>query len=82
MSHGPKGVVALPGTGDATHSAIYRDKGSANGYPDLGVSTLYELFSTSVEKYADLPALGFRPVTVSGPPPLRPSAAPQRWICL
>ncbi|KAI8471525.1 MAG: hypothetical protein J3K34DRAFT_416911 [Monoraphidium minutum] len=58
----PDCIVAV-GEGDATHSPIYRRNTSKDGYPTLeGVATLYELFSKSVEKYADLPALGHRVV--------------------
>lgn len=55
--------VAPIGEGDANHSPIYRLTTSKDGFPKLdGVTTLYELFSKSVDKYADLPALGHRVV--------------------
>lgn len=55
-----KGVVEVSGP-TANQSPIYRRPSSKNGFPTLdGVTTLYELFSKSAEKFADLPALGHR----------------------
>lgn len=41
-------------------SAIYRHKSSKDGFPLLDASTLYEVFTTSVEKYRDNDCLGVR----------------------
>jgi non-ribosomal peptide synthetase component F len=43
-------------------SAIYRCAASKKGFPELGVATLYEAFDRSSKKFADLPALGHRPI--------------------
>lgn len=52
--------------GEATknRSAVFRRESSKEGFPQIDVSTLYELFSKSAERFADLPALGSRPIKV------------------
>lgn len=47
-------------------SAIFRHAGSKDGFPSLDVSTLYELFSKSVEKYPDNDCLGVRVKNADG----------------
>lgn len=60
----PKGVVAL-GEPSQNASAVFRRESSKDGFPTLpGITTLYELFTKSVEKYGDLPAIGSRPIKV------------------
>ncbi len=66
-----KYVVALGETRPATKdkpsaSAIYRHAGSKDGFPKLEVNTLYELFTRSVEKYADKDCLGQRVKNADG----------------
>ena len=41
-------------------SAAYRHASAKDGYPTLGVSTLFENFVVSVEKYASNKCLGWR----------------------
>ena len=52
---------------NATQSAVYRRASSKEGFPGIGVTTLYELFTKSAEARPDLPALGRRPIAVSTP---------------
>jgi hypothetical protein len=78
------GLVAVaPPTANA--SAVYRRASAKDGFPTLEVSTLYELFSRSVEKYGDLPALGRRPIDKARPPGGRigrgASGTPRRARC-
>jgi hypothetical protein len=63
----PNCVVAVSEP-TANASAIYRRASSKDGFPTLEVTTLYELFNRSVEKYGDLPALGRRPIDQAGGP--------------
>lgn len=49
------------GEGRPAVGPTYRNVVATEGYPTLeGVSTLYELFQSSAEKYADNPCLGHR----------------------
>jgi hypothetical protein len=64
-------ALGQPGNGS---SAVYRHHKSANGFPSLGVETLYELFAKSAEKYPQRPALGRRVMKVR---PGRRSRAPR-----
>lgn len=64
----PRGVAPMPGTATDSASAIFRDARSLAGFPQLPVTTLYELFDRSVGLYKDLPCLGQRPVKVGRVP--------------
>jgi hypothetical protein len=54
-------AVSEPG---GKSSAIYRHASSKDGFPELEVKTLYDLFKKSAEKYPNRPALGRRVVKV------------------
>lgn len=67
--------VETIGSAGKGRSTIFRREGSGKDFPTLpGVETLYQAFSTSCEKHADLPCLGKRAVVVS----FSPRAAPSR----
>jgi len=75
MSHLPPGIAALPNDSKSgkgpSKSPVYRRSSSAQAFPALlahdGVpaSSLYELFTKSAAKHADLPCLGRRTMLVS-----------------
>ncbi|GBF96698.1 hypothetical protein Rsub_09440, partial [Raphidocelis subcapitata] len=61
----PPGIAEVaPAT--ETHSAIYRCAASKDGFPELGVATLYEAFDRSCKQFSGLPALGHRPIGPDG----------------
>ncbi len=59
--------------GTVSSSAIYRHVAAKAGFPSLPVTTVYELFKKSVEKYPNNKCLGHRPKLADG------SAGPFEW---